>query len=337
MVTTYSSLENRSVINSSLRNNQISVRVICHYHTLLILFGLVFLVLPNCASAMYYPVPDGPCVTGSANTYSDGNNMSCYPNSTGVSSGQFTYGANSKWSVGKGSTLKLPNARVPVTGNYSIQAYICAQNGTPCTMARSSQVLPQSASFLYTQGSLFDNINNQAGSGSTNFTTSYASNMCVVVIGPDGNPWKLPGTLLTCSDANSLPTTPSFCTITTSEINVDFANLERSKIATSPLSTVAKHGGVQVVCYGSAAVSYSMRFEYTPVTIGGSQLVSTSNPSLGVAIIYNGVVMTNASNTNLSYNGTTTLDLQFEVVRNSSVNIASGNFTGAAILVMTLQ
>lgn len=94
-------------------------------------------------------------------------------------------------------------------------------------------------------------------------------------------------------------------------------------------------------CDGDLATTVKTQFQYTPIAVSNNQVVSTSNSNLGVAIIYKGSVVSPTDAFTETYQvGTTNIDLEFAAVRDPTVetkDIATGDFTASAVMVMTVQ
>ncbi len=84
-----------------------------------------------------------------------------------------------------------------------------------------------------------------------------------------------------------------------------------------------------------------MQLNYTPLTVSGSQVVNSSINGLGVAVSYDDKVLAPSDVTTMNLiEGTSNVTLNFEAVRNPSIDIGdieTGPFTASAVLVMTQQ
>ncbi len=147
-----------------------------------------------------------------------------------------------------------------------------------------------------------------------------------------------------CSGTPLPPTPPvpdTSCTINNgSALNISLGILERSELPTVPDSGTAVHKQIPVSCSG-ADVTVSMKLNYTPMTLGGSQAVKTSANGVGTAIIYNNKTLATTDSTQVKFlKGENILDLGFQAVRDSTVQIAdipTGAFSASAVMVMTQQ
>ncbi|EOC0416704.1 fimbrial protein [Cronobacter malonaticus] len=149
-----------------------------------------------------------------------------------------------------------------------------------------------------------------------------------------------------CHDGGTpIPPTPpvpdTSCTINNGNVlSVSLGTLERSEIPTSPGSGSAKSIPFAVNCTGGN-VTVNMQLNYTPISVGSSQAVKTSANGVGVAIMYDNKPLSTTDITPVTFlQGSNTLNLSFEAVRDSAVNLAdipTGAFTANAVLVMTQQ
>lgn len=123
-------------------------------------------------------------------------------------------------------------------------------------------------------------------------------------------------------------------------LNVELGTLDRATMPTVPGSGDIKTVEFPVNCTGGKA-DVKMQLSYTPVTISGSQVVSTTTNGVGVAVKYNDKILSPSDVTDLQLiEGTSNMKLTFEAVRNPTVavkDIATGAFNAGAVLKMTQQ
>lgn len=165
---------------------------------------------------------------------------------------------------------------------------------------------------------------------------------CTYLVDDAGNEYVIDH----CRDGGTpIPPTPpvpdTSCTINNGNVlSVSLGTLERSEIPTSPGSGSAKSIPFAVNCTGGN-VTVNMQLNYTPISVGSSQAVKTSANGVGVAIMYNNKALSTTDITPVTFlQGSNTLNLSFEAVRDSAVNLAdipTGAFTANAVLVMTQQ
>jgi len=165
---------------------------------------------------------------------------------------------------------------------------------------------------------------------------------CVTIVDSLDVEWRFGNNGLVCGDAHALPNIPAKCYVNFGEdLNVDLGTLERASIATRPQTTPTVKKQVSVLCTRDAGVTLKMQFQYTPVDIGGQSLVKTSTNGLGIAVIYNGIVMSPTHTVTQTYGlGYTNFDLEFEAVRDPNMKlqeISTGDFTANAVMIMTEQ
>lgn len=148
-----------------------------------------------------------------------------------------------------------------------------------------------------------------------------------------------------CNGAPPLPPTPpapdTSCTVNNGEtLNVSLGMLERSELPTVADSDSVKNVPFSVRCTG-ADVTVDIKLSYTPMTLGSSQVVETSTNGVGVAIIYDGKPLSTNDTTTITFlEGSNTMNLAFQAVRDSTValsDIPTGAFTASAVLKMTEQ
>lgn len=96
-----------------------------------------------------------------------------------------------------------------------------------------------------------------------------------------------------------------------------------------------------MLCTLDSGTTVTTTFGFTALTIlgGSAKAIRTTTPGLGIAIHYNGkIVSPSDSFTETFTAGVTNIDLEFEAVRDPTMpikDIATGGFTASAIMVMT--
>ncbi|MCS3600982.1 hypothetical protein M2371_000168 [Buttiauxella sp. BIGb0471] len=169
--------------------------------------------------------------------------------------------------------------------------------------------------------------------------------LCVKLKSIDyGTVFEIPGST-NCSGSTPLPPTPpvkpTSCTLNnSSDLSVPLGTVERSEIVTTPGTGTVKNIEIPVTCTGGN-VGVNMQLSYTPISVSGQNVVKSSTNGLGVSIIYGSKVLSPTDTTPLSFTeGSNTLNLGFEVVRDPTVTIAdvpTGDFTASATMIMTQQ
>lgn len=286
-----------------------------------------------------------PCVSGGDNVKVNG--TSCGPVDSEWNSFRFLYGAGQK--IGQSSGLGFVSSQYgvypPFSGEYKMYAHFCAteDRNDRCTLGKSyltveslSKVnLVSSTELAYQDGSF--------GGGNSAVLPSKSS-MCWTLVDSRGEEWTANSPAF-CSDAHKLPSTPATCYINYQEdLIVDMGTIERGKITTVPASGAA--GNIKktfpILCTRDAGVTVSTTFQFTPLTISGNEVVSTSAANLGVAVFYNGkLISPNSFDQTENFGvGYTDRELEFQVVRDPNVElkkIAAGDFKANLVMVMTEQ
>ncbi|MGA7508559.1 MAG: fimbrial protein [Erwinia billingiae] len=241
-----------------------------------------------------------------------------------------------------------PNT-VPVESDYRSVLFSCEMTSTinACTKERSKG--------FYLTGTLHLIPNIPLSQQNTNFgavtlwrgyTFQSSVQVCIAIKDEVNNIYYADNSLPNpCSDLNPLePAVPSTCSLNSSQgLTVAFNEIDRSDISTTPASQTS--GNVEktipVTCTGETAFTVKTKFTFTPITVSNNQVVASSNPNLGVAIIYNGKVVSPTDVFDETYQlGTNNINLEFQVVHDSSVatkDIATGDFSASAVMVMTQQ
>lgn len=288
-----------------------------------------------------------PCAKGGKDVKEDSHYGGCVWNTDDPDMrAQVLWGAGQKWSPGSGQprVFGLENAYPPFTANYSMRVHFCPSTGSGiCTIGSSAQTLDSVSTQLmhstHAIASESDQYNFRGYSG----VVSSASNACYTMVDPTGVEWASSSTPYMCQDANILPTVPATCYLNDgADLNVDMGNLERSTIATIPASSAAGNikKEIDVLCTRDAGVTVSTTFQFTPISISGSEVASTSTPYLGVAIFYEGKLVTPSSEPLIETFelGHTSRELEFQAVRDPNTalkDISSGDFNASVVMVMT--
>lgn len=315
------------------------------------IFIIVFFIMQSQSLAAIYGIgiagANNKCVDGTQGVLTDNFEFGCsWENATsGADRAQVVWGAGQKFSAS--SSQKYANgvesAYVPYTGHYSVIQHFCPSTVVAsCTRGSSTQSMTSTGSVNLLSSKLINDQNPKFGGFSGVLGSS--SNACYTFMDDSGEEWKANGEFF-CADVGALPETPSTCYLNVNlDMNVDMGSLERGKIATVPESGAL--GNVKktfpVLCTRDAGVSVKTTFQFTPLTVNGNEVVSSSTANLGVAIFYNGELVGPAS-TPITENfdaGYTNRELEFQAVRSPDVelkNIPTGTFTANAVMIMTEQ
>lgn len=312
---------------------------------LIILSGVAHVSQVNAA---YYGVTGNSigarCADGSWNMSYSGDY--CVANYDGNSTGIYGVGAGQEFpDNGKGSEpMGRWRTYVPFSGSYKMRMHLCYGIGhSRCTLAKSSDyrdsrntVKLNSTSMIYSQTPDFGGI--------IGATISQAAMLCVTLVDTHNVEWSS-GDATTCQDAGRLPDTPATCYLNgNADLNVDMGTIERSSIATVPAS--GSTGNIKktlpVLCTRDAGTTVSTTIQFTPITVSGSEVVSTKLSNLGVAIFYDGKLIGPSSSpiTESFQVGYTDREFEFQAVRSSGVaikDIPTGSFSASAVMIMTEQ
>lgn len=297
---------------------------------LVLLSLLISCLLPNISYAtIQLPVPTIPCLDGTRPAY-PGSQL-CLRDGTSYSRGQ-NFGTLNN---GEGAP-QFSNAHVPANGYYVFVYYACYGNSHSCSRKQGVSVFSSRRVYLYATSKLDDQYDSVYGT----FRMPYDGGICITLISPDGKEYAPKGSGWFCQDVVELPSTPpanSKCTFNSdNELNVSLGSLERSEIATNAQSGPSVSKTFPVVCTGDKAHSFYMSFMYTPGSIGGQEIVSSSTSGLGVAILYGGKVMGPKNWSRVDFlSGSNSLTLEFRAVRDSNERlIKTGDFKANAVMVM---
>jgi hypothetical protein len=241
------------------------------------------------------------------------------------------------------------NNTVPEEGDYYIDILLCP-------VSKASQCGPSLwLGYITSQNTIHllpniplsqQNTDFGPGLGYTDREDMGNITMCIVLTDNGGRTFYTDSNLpYQCAGATPLtPVVPSTCSLNSSQgLTVAFNEIDRADISTTPASQTS--GNVEktipVTCTGETAFTVKTKFTFTPITVSNNQVVASSNPNLGVAIIYNGKVVSPTDVFDETYQlGTNNINLEFQVVHDSSVatkDIATGDFSASAVMVMTQQ
>lgn len=254
------------------------------------------------------------------------------------------------------ATGPIGQSYVPYTAIWKLMYYICpltpytghVDSFTPPPL--ESCTLNKATSHYESTSSASISSSRQIKDQDVDFTTGKGvipahSSICYALkdVNNPGVIWRSNDARM-CADAHDLPDNPSTCYLNYQEtLNVDLGMLERSEIAT--LAHSGDKGNVikpvQVLCVRDGGVTVTITFKYTPILVNSVGVVSTTNPAVGVAIIYKGKTVQPSSSFKETFSsGYTTVNLEFEAVRDQTVPIAqipTGAFTANAVMIMTEQ
>ncbi|WP_449567259.1 hypothetical protein [Lelliottia nimipressuralis] len=229
---------------------------------------------------------------------------------------------------------------VPYDGNWALRYYFCpATSEKNCSLSETIGYYDSAYIHFNNQQTIDDQSPSFSGM-SGNIPAN--SSICIAFVGQNNPsvPWGA-ASGLNCRGINILPSTPAVCYINgNTDLNVSLGSLERQKIPSTPMQgspgNVKK--SISVLCTAEGKVDVVTRFNFTPISINGSEVVSTSAAGLGVAMFYKDKLVTPLTTLNESYsNGTTPIEIEFQAVRDPNSVIPTGDFFANIIMIMTQQ
>lgn len=145
-----------------------------------------------------------------------------------------------------------------------------------------------------------------------------------------------------CQDTKALPDNAVKCTIVNDVLNVALGNIERATIPTDYHSATPENKTAQVQCSGDSSVTYTIKFDYSPVSASGIESIKTGSNGLSVVVLLDDEPKGPASApvTKTFETGTSDISLGFVAVRDPSVSISdipTGDFSASATMIMTEQ
>ncbi len=261
-------------------------------------------------------------------------------------SGEMLVGAGAQYKPGSGGSYigLFDNAYVKVAGIYTDRIYICATDrAAKCTIGSATDHIDGASSFTLNPTQAIADQSPHAGGPGRALTLNYSYSFCQTLVDAQGTEWSSEDAT-SCSDGKILPDSPAVCVINGgADLNVALGELERSAITTTPASGGAGNTKktLSVDCSGDLVATVKTQFQYTALSVNENQVVATTNDKLGVAIIYQGKVVKPTDTFDETYKiGSTNIDLEFAAVRDSGTatkDIATGDFTASAVMVMTQQ
>lgn len=147
------------------------------------------------------------------------------------------------------------------------------------------------------------------------------------------------------SDIKPLPPGPQplLCTFNNGNpFEVSLGDVVRSDLGPLSGTLPGIEKKLDVSCSGDdPSATYSIKFQYTPVDVGGDELITSSANGMAIAMSLNGTLVNSTSSYTRTYGpGTQTETLSFEPVRETGVktsDILTGAFTASAVMVITIQ
>lgn len=287
-------------------------------------------------------IPLAPCAPGGVNVAAGGG--TCATVSEGDESGKALWGANSRFGASPDvswASIGIYNVYPAFSGYWQARNYLCPSSVAAKCQIKNSSTFVDSLKKVYLRStSTFADQNPYFG-GAAPRIIPYSFSICTTMVDESGIAWSSTDPT-SCSDGNSLPAKPAACYLNyNNDLDVQLGTLERENIAKQPQTTPTTKKSISVLCTRDAGTTVKMQFQYTPLNIDGQSLVKSSTDGLGVAIIYNGKVMSLLDEVTLNYSvGYSNLDLEFEAVRDPKIkleDIKTGAFTANAVMIMTEQ
>lgn len=242
-----------------------------------------------------------------------------------------------------GLNEEFQNAFFPTGGTLRIREYICESSSpTWCTIAKSKMHIDGKIAVKGDPSVSIQSVEPDFGGNATTIPKlGYNFTICLAFIDDDGAAWGN-NDPIACQDAKQLPDTPALCLLNGSAtLDVNMGTVELSDISTTPHSGDSTNvkKDITIDCSGDSEINVETQFVFTPVSLNGTPAISTTIDNLGVALIYNGkIVSPNDRFSEKFSTGSTNIPLEFATVRNAEKNsVAPGNFTASAVMEMTVQ
>ncbi|EMN3917644.1 fimbrial protein [Citrobacter farmeri] len=236
------------------------------------------------------------------------------------------------------------NNYVPASGNYKVRLYVVEDDNSAIWYADSKAVYIDQNKSMRDQ-----NLSVGGGQGNVIIPSNYgytAVDQCYTVVSEQGAIYRINmKNSVYCANIPEppLPPTPPepdiACVINNGNVlDVNLGTLDRAELPTVP--TEGKTIPVSVNCTGGA-VTVNMQLNYTPITVGATEIAKSDANGLGVAIMYNSKTLSTTDITPLNFvEGGNTFDLAFQAVRDPNVaegDVPVGQFKASATLVLTQQ
>lgn len=250
--------------------------------------------------------------------------------------------------VAASCTLTVGNDNaVPATGTYRILYYLTAVAGDPknagelmsgsITLTAGTQLSEQDVTWNYGSYAFYSmDMNNyyicynlRQDSTGKDFLFKNTPQGCLKTKNGGTTPLPPPPTPLSCQFNSGNP------------INVALGEISRNEIGTVPGTLPGMEKKLDVNCAGDGSATYSIKFQFTPKEVAGSELITSSVNGLAVALSFNDTVVSNTDSFSRTYSaGIQTETLGFEPVRDPAVeytDIPTGAFTASAVMVITQE
>ncbi|HEM7924981.1 TPA: fimbrial protein [Citrobacter farmeri] len=253
-------------------------------------------------------------------------------------------------SIIKGNACSIPMGYVyvPKSGSYFVRFYVIKEdNPSVRDYADSTSFYVDATKTLGDQEGSISLTTHDKAFDRSRYGASYAT-YCTVLVDTAGEEYSLMPDGSVCADAPPLPPIPTppdtSCSINNSkDLAVHFGTIERADLSTEPGvgNTARKSYQIPVTCTGGVDVAVKMHLaNYDALAIDNTEIIQTTTPGLGVAVMYNDKVLTTKNVSLTLKTGSNTIVLDFQALRDPTVAVEavhSGYFTANAVLVMTQQ
>lgn len=249
---------------------------------------------------------------------------------------------NMIYNMANGATAYIDNSYVPKTGDYGVFTLFCTYETIACHVNDAIWRSKGSNFTHVVKGTSMQNLTLPSNFESQPPDTMKSGSACYALVDKSTNSlYTLKGTGW-CVGPYFPPSPPpeESCDINNgAALSVDLGTMERTALATVPGTGANQKIQIPVQCKGDKNVAESMKIQYTPVTVSGTEVIKSSVNGVGVAISYNDKPLSTTDTTDLTFlPGSNTLELAFEAVRDPTVeqkDIPTGSFTANAVLVLT--
>lgn len=250
----------------------------------------------------------------------------------------------------KGNACSVPmgSVYVPKSGSYFIRFYVMREdNHSVRDHADSTSFYVDATKTLLDQEGSISITTHDQSLDPQRYNYGFVI-YCTVLVDTAGKEYSLMPDGSVCADAPPLPPIPTppdtSCSINNSkDLAVHFGTIERADLSTESGvgNTAKKSYQIPVTCTGGVDVSVKMHLaNYDALAIDNTEIIQTTTPGLGVAVMYNDKVLTTKNVSLTLKTGSNTIVLDFQALRDPTVAVEavhSGYFTANAVLVMTQQ
>lgn len=248
-----------------------------------------------------------------------------------------TLGQHNKCSLNIG-----PGNSVPTSSNdYSVVVYATNSPGDTVT---SGYLIYQSYDFALVAGKQLNQQNIMIPSRESYVIPKNYSYICYS-LARGYNHYSFNNTPESCNRGTTpLPPGPNYLECSFNHgggINVAMGQIERSTIGSLPDTMPSTDIEMDVTCTGDGTSTFSINFQYSPVSTSGNQYIKSSVNGLAIAMSLNDTLINTTETYHRTYStGSQTEKLRFEPMRDPSVkytDISTGAFTASAVMIITQE